>query len=468
MRVMLGKEIAGHLMSLQFTVLLCVTIFLFSAAGLLSSHSSSKELSTFNRRIASAQSKPSTVSILIYRKPSPLQFMAWGEYGGLPFGYQLRPSGHLTPLTVDFSNKKMPEAPVIDWTLIIKLVFSLYAILLGYDAVSREKEEGTLALVFSYSVSRTLFLANKYISILLTLLIPLIGGSLICISIIGIRERTIFILPNISRIFIMCVLSAILVSIFTMLSLWISSLVKQSSVALFLLLACWILLTIIIPNSSGLISEHFIRTPSEYQITRSIFNSIELPYSKRIGDKISKLEKERGGIRSEEQVRAIVDPIFTEGYQKRNEMAREYYYKINQQSSLARKIVRVSPIGLFQLSAESLAMTGEYRLMHFQNEVMRYSNIYDDYVRMKVGKLVPWTGNTISWAYELNNKYSLLVAPEPQEYKGNMSDFPWFIDKPPLLLDGLKSSLRDLLGLIIWNIVVALVAFGTFLRADVR
>jgi hypothetical protein len=59
-------------------------------------------------------------------------------------------------------------------------------------------------------------------------------------------------------------------------------------------------------------------------------------------------------------------------------------------------------------------------------------------------------------------------SPHPEEYQGDKSDFPQFVESQPLLARSLKDALYDIAGLIVWNLVLATLAFSAFLRADVR
>ena len=52
----------------------------------------------------------------------------------------------------------------IDFTVICQVVMSLLALLFSYDAISREKEAGTLGLTLSCAVSRPMLLLGKYIA----------------------------------------------------------------------------------------------------------------------------------------------------------------------------------------------------------------------------------------------------------------------------------------------------------------
>ncbi len=86
----------------------------------------------------------------------------------------------------------------------------------------------------------------------------------------------------------------------------------------------------------------------------------------------------------------------------------------------------------------------------------------------KVGQVVgtsPWSYST---SVTLNGKEIYLGSPFPQEYQGDKSDFPRFSERRPSLLDGLHASLWDIAGLLVWNILLAGLAFSAFLRTDVR
>ena len=67
----------------------------------------------------------------------------------------------------------MPDSTDVDWGNIISIVLSLVAILFTFDAISSEKEHGTLRLTLSNSISRGAVLVSKFLAALLTISIPL-------------------------------------------------------------------------------------------------------------------------------------------------------------------------------------------------------------------------------------------------------------------------------------------------------
>ena len=137
-------------------------------------------------------------------------------------------------------------------------------------------------------------------------------------------------------------------------------------------------------------------------------------------------------------------------------------------AGLARSLARLSPVALFQFAAEDIAAAGLHREEAFGEDVRSFSRIFDAYVLKKTGKLIGQSNWTFSSSVKLGGKTIDLRSPEPETYQGDMSDFPKFVEHAPRLGDGLKNAFGDIAGLLAWNILLALLAFAVFLRADVR
>ena len=101
-----------------------------------------------------SKQKTSTVSITLTRLPSSLLFMSEGGDTNRPSQFKLAPKGSLSVIPADEGNYTLPDIPELDRTFIISIIFSLYVILLGYDAISGEREQGTLRLILSNPIGR--------------------------------------------------------------------------------------------------------------------------------------------------------------------------------------------------------------------------------------------------------------------------------------------------------------------------
>jgi hypothetical protein len=141
---------------------------------------------------------------------------------------------------------------------------------------------------------------------------------------------------------------------------------------------------------------------------------------------------------------------------------------MKQRTLLAQNLSRLSPASLFQYASEDIAQAGIHREEEFLKDSQNFSRIYDQYILKKVGKLTGVSGWSFGDTLTLNGKKIEIHSPEPEEYRGDMSDFPKFVELGPSLSLVLKHALGDIAGLILWNLALAVLAFAAFLRADVR
>ena len=176
--------------------------------------------------------------------------------------------GVIDPLPSNIKNIGLPDTPELDWAFLVKIIFSLYAILMGYGAVAGEKEEGTLRLSLSNSLGRTELLTAKAWALLIALWIPMAGGMLLSLLITGINIPSVLQPSSLVRVLIVFIMSMLFVSVFVSLTLLFSSLINSSSLVLFLLLVVWVFLVVIIPNASGIAAQYIAKAPSEYQVSR--------------------------------------------------------------------------------------------------------------------------------------------------------------------------------------------------------
>jgi ABC-type transport system involved in multi-copper enzyme maturation permease subunit len=452
--------------SIQFAVLLGVIIILFLANGVISVKKYSQQVSLYNQRVSQSYQNPSTVFFNLYRKPSPLLFMAEGGDKYRPYGFTLNPKGALDALPSGPRNFKLPDIPELDWSFIIKTILSLYVILLGYASISGEKEQGTLRLVLSNSIGRIKLLVAKYISTLLTVVVPLVTGLVFSLIIMGVFNPKILTFNVLSRVLVMLFLTLVYLSLFALLSLMISSLINRSSLVLLVLLSLWVLFAVIIPNASDVLSQRLSKIPSEYQMAKRVEPMIEQQVWARI-DEIKERVK-RGEIKTEEEVKKETDRAFEEGQEGINMHYKNYENAMKQRAATAQNMSRLSPTALFQYASENIAQTGAKSEEHFLEDASNYAHIYDNYILKKVGKLVGTSPWTFSGSIMLNGKTVDYESPRPEEYQGDKSDFPQFVESRPSLARSLRDALFDIAMLIVWNLVLATLAFSAFLRADVR
>ena len=165
----------------------------------------------------------------------------------------------------------------MDLIFFVGVIMSLVAIFFSYDAVSGEKEKGTLKLALSYSVPRDIFLLGKwlggYISLILPFVISIICGLLITIM----YPQVNFSASNWLGIGIILFVSLLYIACIYSLGVFISARTQKSATAITILVLIWIVGILIIPNVSPYIAQQIYGLPSVQSIEKEKQNiSIEL------------------------------------------------------------------------------------------------------------------------------------------------------------------------------------------------
>jgi ABC-type transport system involved in multi-copper enzyme maturation permease subunit len=466
MKTIIRREFLDHIRSLQFAVLLALTVVLFAGNGLVFTAANAARVETYQRQVASRGRSLSTRITWLLRRPNPLLFIAEGGDGGRPMVYTLMPKGTFFATQPNPRTFKLPVVPPLDWSFIIGTLFSLYVILLGYNAVSGEREDGTLRLVLSNSVGHMRLLTAKYVSIVSAVTAPLLAGALISLVLVGFLAPQVLSVSNIARVVLVLVIALAYISLFAFLSLLVSALLHRSSLALLALLAVWVLFSVVIPSTASVLIEKLSSAPREIQTARMLQPTLQKEVWARIED-IGK-RAERGEFKTEEEVRAAADQAFEDGQVKLNQFYEDFDRTQRQRLGTARNLARLSPAAMFRYAAESLVQSGPGGEGGFLRQLREYSSIYDGYLLKKLGKVVQTSNFMMSSDISFKGKKITLHSPEPEEYRGDKSDFPRFAERRASVGAGIKSALGDLAGLILWNIVLAGLAFSAFLRADVR
>jgi ABC-type transport system involved in multi-copper enzyme maturation permease subunit len=178
-------------------------------------------------------------------------------------------------LTIPYSASKIYESNSyidgfinLDLTVIFIWLFSIISILIAYDSIARERENGTLKLMFVSRLSKTTFFFSKIISSFLSVAI-VIFTSILIISIvfaaspwIEFNQQVIYALLLFFALILLFVLFWISVATF------FSILCKSSSQSLVASLAIWIILLLAFPTGIKVIlgDTNFINEKKEISL----------------------------------------------------------------------------------------------------------------------------------------------------------------------------------------------------------
>ena len=147
-------------------------------------------------------------------------------------------------------NPLMKQAQALNWSFIVTMILGFVTLLFAYDAISGEKEDRTLALCLSNSISRGTVLFSKFLSIVTITVCMLVVGiliSLIIMSLSGIISVNRGLLGETAGF---VGISALFIAAMTVIGLLSSVLARNSNVSLLVALCFWLAFAVVIPNTS--------------------------------------------------------------------------------------------------------------------------------------------------------------------------------------------------------------------------
>ncbi|WP_205513233.1 DUF3526 domain-containing protein [Longitalea arenae] len=156
--------------------------------------------------------------------------------------------------------------------LVLQLLVPLLIIFMGFSTVTREREQGTLKLLFSSGISLPAIAAGKVMGqygAILLLLLPALGltGVFFATMAQGSSGQGL-------RVLMLLAVYAGYFLLFTLLTVFVSAIAKSSGHALLLLLTGWILTCIIIPKAVANMSSDRYPLPAQYNFREAIQRDI--------------------------------------------------------------------------------------------------------------------------------------------------------------------------------------------------
>ena len=329
-----------------------------------------------------------------YKKPSPLYFCANGSEPILPDTIEVdEPPVFMTMFVPDSNEEKVvlqgiwtlsypdanlqnkdvgPDVSQVDWTFIIGYVLSLIALLFTFDAISGEREHGTLRLMLANSIPRHTVLIGKFLGALLSISIPFTLAVLVNLLLISTASTVHLTTEAWGRLGIIFFLAVLYTSLFLALGLLVSTRVQRSAVSLMILLLMWVTLVVFMPSTLASIASGFSPAVSFDEFWRQ-----RNPVQENLWDKYDEWVWSSGV--DDKTLRGKSD-FYTE-HVERSEHWREGQLKYrSSQVHRARAITSISPATLLQHLIESFAGTGFERHLQFVENTQRYARQLREFV----------------------------------------------------------------------------------------
>lgn len=404
----------------------------------------------------------------IFLPPHPLASLVSGVSNDIGRTTEVRGRGELSA-----DGSRYAEDPVyavfrfLDLEFLFQVVLSLLAILLGYDAISGEKERGTLRLSFSNGISRATYILGKLIGSFLALIIPLVLalclGSLIY-PIMGVPMAGV----DWVRLALVILTGVLFVGAFLTLSVMVSAFTQQTSSSFLLLLVVWIGSVLIVPRASVLLAGRMVDVPSVDEIaSQKARLASQLMEEDRTKMGEFKAPPTAPGEEFEpdkmlKEFNRFMDSLAD----ARDKQMAEFGGRLNEdrinkqraQERLAFLVARLSPSASFALATSALAGTDMFLKDHYQDQTLAYQQEYARFIKQKIG-LNPSGRMVIMLRDDGDNEKPKEIDP---------SEMPGFHYTPPPFAESAGHAVFDMGLLAIFNLIFFAGSVVGFLRYDVR
>ena len=470
-RWIVKKEFVNNIQSFRFFTLFALTVILFAINAFVSSKEYRKDLMAYSKCVT----KHSTYfyrafgAVPVDKRPNPLAFVIDGQSRKQDRTLNIACTGDIAPVGIVYSeNYLLQDFQIMDWAFIIKLLFSIFALLLTFDAICGEKQRGTLALVCSNSVSRASVILGKYLGAISTLIVPLFTGILVNMVIINFLGRIDLSAQMIVRIGLVVLLALIYLSVFALLGLFISSATHRAATSLLLNLGAWLALVMVIPTLAGLAGEHLPKVPTESEFAQRQDDIYQIHRDRTYGQKLLQDIVKSKRLTDPEEIQTEAMKLMSKAAEEKAKLNQDIWHAVESKENLARSLARVSPSAEFQFGSESLVFTGTIAERSFYRAAQNFVAVYQDYIQDKTGVMYKFDPVYRPWQIEVQGKTLSISAPVQPRLPKGLTDFPEFNQSYPSLPDSVKSGIVDITSLSLWNVLLFLLTMSFFVRYDVR
>ncbi len=513
------KEFLLNLMTFKFVVGMILSVVLMSVFMPVLVSDYQQSLKDYNENVAANEAELTKVKVYknitptVYRPPNVLSVFSGGVDNQLDRSEKIDIfGGSNIILEAEGYNSLLSVFPALEVTLIFKIVMSILTLLIAYDVISGEREQGTLKLILSNTAVRYKVLLGKLVAGLMTLIMPVTASFILGLLIL--LSSNMISLTGIQwfRIALMYFASLVFVTAMFNLALLLSCLCRSSATSLVFGLFLWLFLAAILPNSSAYIASQLKPIESDEEFSGKVKTVTD-----QLDSEINELNKDVKKDGSEDATDApgafghtyyrlcnksemdynrkkysVMEPVKIKYFDKILGVKEVHLNDLVKQKQFADKLAGSSPIVLYENLMSVLAGTdfGNYKC--FKNNVRTYGNEVADYIRFK-------TENFASTSYftpckegdyeriieiyykpflEAKDKekkaelYKATIARYEQMVKEtpplNLQDMPKFSYRPQSIGDTLRQAIPKLGFLIIAGILFFSLSYVAFLRYDVR
>lgn len=366
--------------------------------------------------------------VSLYRPPNVLDIWVQGitSRSGVKAGVKndeipIRTTGEMGFIS---QNMNSQYTDILDVSFVIRFIMSLFVLFVTYDCISGEKERGTLKLMLSNSFSRHILLLGKYLGGLIIIIYSLLIAFIISILLVYIHPAITMSLTDLIRVGLIFGFSVVYLCVFFSLSLFLSTLINNSSKTLLILLEIWIVSMVIYPNVVMVLVKNYYPVISETEVSYKK-NQILQSYAKEL-DAIDRADKD---------IATKSKTLRTKKTEENYLVEKERDASFDKQINAANYLSAFSPSVLYEKKMHQVALNGIEEYNEFMHDIYVY-----------------WQQNLKDSDY-----YVETASPDP----------PLFSYSPQSIRESISHVIPAFLTLFLCSTIFFVLAYVNFLRMDI-
>jgi len=474
MKTLIAKEIRGNLLSFRFLASFVILSVVVTVTAAVLAGDYTRSLDDYSQRQAEIEKYLRTYAhfnrignvIQATQPPIPFQTLVRGLTADVNMEH--------------FDNDPLPVMfPLTDLTFIVTILMSLVALILSYDAISGEKEDGTLKLMLSNGLARSKIVLAKFAGGVLTIAGPFLVSLAIGMLIILLQPRVAWTGADWGALSLIAVGAILYVSVFYLLGILISSAHRSSASSIMTSLFVWVLLVLVVPNLSPYAASFLSPTPSRIKAIREMQRLMDTDRDD-LGRKLE-AEARREIVRqypvlserlpeAELKIRVAADAEYRQAYEalraavsrawdeanriqgaKARVLEEDLSRKEAAQTGLARGLSMISPLADFDYLATDLSSTGVRNQGHLGQLMRTWDRAFGDYSKKKMAGFKAKNPTADEW----NTAIDMSDAPRFRYVEEGLAGRVWAALPPIAVLAG-------------FAVMLFAAAYVAFIRYDVR
>ena len=282
----------------------------------------------------------------------------------------------------------------LDFVFFINIVGSLMAFAFTYDAISGEKQQGTLRLMMTQPIPRPLFLLSKFLGSYISFAISIAPGLMGMVVVLALHPDVELRSSDWGATGFLLLLAMLYLAVFFMLGLFVSCVTKTPKTTLTALLTLWTILVLVIPNFSPFLASKLRPIRSKHEVEAEIA-AMRWVYRDPTRQKVDDFIQQHGGDRDalsdveNETIRRMWDEydrqtmnLRTTGEAVKIRVA--FLNEVEAQAKVCEGLSLISPAAAFVFLASDIARTGLESERDYRRAIFRYRRQYGEYVDRQI------------------------------------------------------------------------------------